>query len=132
MRVLVVGAAGYVGSIIVPALAARHECRYLDLRPVPGREAESVVGDLHDPKVVERAVAGMDAVVYSALGVPKPGATMQAIKDVSDIDSGFRVNAAGTYRVFAAALAAGARRLVYASTMNVFAAFRAIPFIHDD
>src|ERR1700733_9692357 len=72
MKVLVVGAAGYVGSIIIPALEKRHDCRYLDLRPVPRRKSKSFVGDINDDTLVRRAVKGVEAVIFMAMGLGKP------------------------------------------------------------
>ena len=37
MKLLIIGGAGYVGSILQPALDAEHECRYLDLKLVAGK-----------------------------------------------------------------------------------------------
>ncbi|MCX5661473.1 MAG: NAD(P)-dependent oxidoreductase [Planctomycetota bacterium] len=129
MKVLVVGAAGHVGSIILPSLEARHDCRYFDLRPVRGREAATVVGSVNDPDAVAHAVApAPDAVVYLAMGVgPKPG----PVPDAGDLDAAFDVNVRGAYRFLDAAMRAGARRFIYASTMNVHKDYSTMPRIDD-
>ena len=118
MNVLVVGGAGYVGSIVRPALEAEHDCRYLDLVPVPGSEQRTTVASVHDVEAADRALRGMDAVVYLAMGgTPRPAPGEISI---NDIEVAFSVNCAGTYRFLDMALAAGIRRFVYTSSLSVY------------
>ncbi len=111
MKVLVVGGGGHVGSIIRPALEQEHECRYLDLKPVP--DADSIVGSVTDPSVAKHAVAGMDAVIYLAMGgfIKGQGAIVPAA---------FDVNVQGLYLFLYAAGVAQIRHFVYASTMSIY------------
>ena len=69
MKLLVVGGAGYVASIIRPSLEARFDCRYFDRRTVAGAEERTIVGDVNDPEKITQAVEGIDAIVYLAMGV---------------------------------------------------------------
>src|SRR3954447_8742811 len=74
--ILVTGAAGFIGSHVVDALVARgYEVRAVDaLLPAahagrpdylnPG--AEWLIGDLRDPDLARRAVAGVSAVCHQA------------------------------------------------------------------
>ena len=76
MRILVTGAAGFIGSHAVDAMrAAGHEVQGLDsLTPAvhTGRpdylpdNFDLAVGDVRDPDAVRRAVAGADVVCHQA------------------------------------------------------------------
>ena len=71
MRILVVGASGYVGGRLVPLLAVQgHELILMsrDARPLAARfpEATIVVADLLDPSTLPKAVEGVDVAYYLA------------------------------------------------------------------
>jgi len=123
MRILVTGAAGFIGSHAVDAArAAGHEVQGLDsLTPAVhgGRpdylphDFDLAVGDVRDPDAVRRAVAGADVVCHQAalvgLGV-----------DLSDLSAYSDVNITGTAVLLEAMGRAGVPRLVLASSMVVY------------
>ncbi len=115
MKVLVIGGAGMVGQILQPGLEAEHELFCFDRRSVPALGKRSIVGDLSDQDAVETAVQDMEAVVYLAMGmIGTDRNTCQLV------DPAFDVNVRDAYRVMHSALAAGARRIVYASSLSVY------------
>lgn len=95
-RVLVTGAAGYVGR----AFAQAHRDRY---------RLEPFAGDVRDPAAVERACRGMDAVLHLA------GATTDR-PGVTDADF-FSTNTVGTFNVLEGAAKAGVGKVVFASSV---------------
>jgi UDP-glucose 4-epimerase len=70
---------------------------------------ELIEGDLRDPDAVERAVAGVDAVVHLA-------AHTRVIDSMEDPEENFHVNVRGTFDLLQAARAHQVGRLVFAST----------------
>jgi putative NADH-flavin reductase len=70
VRLLVVGAAGRTGALVVEQAVERgHAVTALARRPVPG-EHTVVVGDATDPAVLREAVPGQDAVVMAVGASP--------------------------------------------------------------
>ena len=119
---LVTGGGGFVGSNIVQTLLERGErVRVLD-NFATGRqqnlaglanEIELIEGDIRDPQVTARAVAGVDYVLHqAALGsVPR---------SVQDPITSNDVNVNGTLNMLWAAKQAGVKRFVTASSSSVY------------
>lgn len=117
MKVLVTGAAGFLGSHLVEMLAERgDEVRALVqsgqnatfLQTLPG--VEIVQGDLTDQQSLRRAVHGMQRVYHLAArtGPWGPEAAYQA------------ANVQGVANLIAAALEAGVQRIVHTSSITVY------------
>jgi uronate dehydrogenase len=108
-RVLLTGAAGKIGSAIREGLRSDlTELRLtdrLDVVPAPGAPETFVRADLLDRAAVERAVAGVDAVIHLG-GNP----------DEASFDDLIGPNVRGTFNLFDAARRAGVTRVVYASS----------------
>jgi dihydroflavonol-4-reductase len=125
MRALVTGATGKVDHSIARALLERGDEVHVLVRN-PGRASsqlppgvEAIRGDVTEPATVEQAAAGCE-LVFNAMGLPEQW--------FADPDIFERVNARGTETVVRAAAAAGARRVVHTSTIDVFHAEPGTPF----
>lgn len=120
LNVLIVGGAGHVGTIIRPTLEPHYNCYYYDLRAVPGvtdaaAGGRGFVASIEDEYFLRHAMSGMDVVVNLAMGVV-PG----TVADVTQVDPVFNVNVRGCYKIVAAALSSGVRRIVNASSLSVY------------
>src|SRR5919204_5574484 len=113
MRVLVTGAGGNLGRVVLPALReAGHEPVAYDMRPLE-LEYESHVGDVSDAERLRAALPGVEAIVH--------GAALHGVHLRRYAPADFwRTNATGTFIVYDAARAAGVDRIVLASTMGVY------------
>jgi nucleoside-diphosphate-sugar epimerase len=117
-KALVTGATGLIGNRIAAQLvAAGHAVRVLARDPERAAKVlptgvEIVRGDITEPEGLARAAAGTEWVFHTA-GMPEQWQPDPGIFD--------RVNRQGTRNVLEAALAAGTRRVMYTSTMDVFA-----------
>ncbi|HKE67305.1 MAG TPA: NAD(P)-dependent oxidoreductase [Micromonosporaceae bacterium] len=112
MHVLVTGAAGRIGRMIAqPLRAAGHVVALTDL--VADAAAGIAPLDVTDPSAVLGAAHGADAIVHLA-GIPSeaPFASINA------------VNVGGTYNVLEAAVAAGTRRVILASSNHAVGFYR--------
>jgi UDP-glucose 4-epimerase len=121
-RCLVTGGAGFIGSHLVRRLLAEgYAVRVLDNLATGFRanldevsaDVELVEGDVQDPDVVARAVAGVDVVFHlAALGsVPR---------SIRDSWASHDANVNGTLRLLEASRHGGVRRVVFSSSSSVY------------
>jgi NADH dehydrogenase len=116
MRIVLLGATGFVGHHLLPALsAAGHECLALTRYPPGCRELEVIprvqlaAADIRDEQQLQRHFAGADAVV-NMVGI---------LNERGRNGKGFREVHVGTVeRVLAACRAVGVRRFMQVSALN--------------
>ena len=113
--VLVTGAAGHVGNVLIrELLKKRYQVRAMvlpgeDLSALQDLDVELVEGNVLDPASLDKAMQGVDLVFHLA-GI---------ISILPGQDQFMRkVNVEGTKNVLAAAKKAGVRRLVYTSSIH--------------
>ena len=119
MKLLTVGGAGYVGSIVVPTFEKEFECTHFDIKPVCGYENHTILADVGNEEKVRQAVVGMDAILYLAMGTGKTR-DPHGRPNVNEINPVFDVNVRGLYRFLQKSLEAGAKRFVYVSSLSVY------------
>jgi len=116
--VIVTGATGHIGNVLVRELLARGVVvRALvlpddDKRPLAGLDIETVHGDVTDPVSLKSAFAGAELVFHLA-GIVTIMPGMASVLA--------RVNVGGMRNVIAAWRASGVRRLVYTSSIHAIA-----------
>jgi UDP-glucose 4-epimerase len=125
VRYLVTGGAGFIGSNVVAALAARGDAvRVLDnfstgrlglLQRVVTRPdlVDTVTGDIRDPSAVARAVEGVEIIFHLAA----LGSVPRSVEDPIESD---RVNVGGTVTVLDQARRHGVRRVIFAASSAAY------------
>lgn len=121
MKVLVVGGAGYLGSVVTRTLLNQgHQVRVLDLLLYggksllglyPDRNFSFIRGDIRQPEVVKRALDGSEAVVHLAAIVGDPACARQATL-------AREVNLDASLQLFDLCQRGGVKRFVFASTCS--------------
>jgi uncharacterized protein YbjT (DUF2867 family) len=107
LRVLVTGATGTLGRVLLPRLReAGHEVRAMSRRPRAGGDVEWVQADLATGSGLPAAVADVDVIVHLA-SAPYRG------RYTAKVDRG------GTRRLVETARAAGVGHLVYVSIVGI-------------
>jgi dihydroflavonol-4-reductase len=118
VNLLVTGGTGFLGSSLVPILAgAGHRLRLLQRSPAKEAEAlgaEVLRGSVEDPAAVEAALSGVEAVLHLA---------GQVDFDPKDPVRLYALHVQGTRLLLEAAVKAGVRRVVLASTSGTIAVF---------
>ena len=123
LTVAVTGPTGEIGKPFMAALQRAPEVdrvvgmarRPFDPVATGWDKAEYRPGDIRDPDAVEALVADADVVVHLAFVI------------VDDGGDGSEINRAGSRNVFEAAVAAGAKRIVYTSSVAAYGFGRDLP-----
>ena len=127
-RYLVTGGAGFIGSHVVDALAARGAAvRVVDDLSTGSRgnlaehpDVELIEADLADPQVAEAAVTGVECAIHMA-AIPSVPRSVQEPRRAR------RANVDATRALLLAARDAGVRRVVLASSSSVYGESSALP-----
>jgi nucleoside-diphosphate-sugar epimerase len=111
VRIVVTGGSGKAGRWVVRRLRdAGHDVLNVDVAHDGAAHGQTLLADLTDAGQCHELIAGADAVVHLA-AIPAP--------EIRSPAETFRNNAISTYNVFAASVAAGVRRVVWASSETV-------------
>jgi nucleoside-diphosphate-sugar epimerase/putative sterol carrier protein len=121
VRVAVTGGSGQLGTLVLRRLAddrSIHGIVALDLRPplIVSGKLRVVRADVRDPGIGDH-LRGCDALIHLAFLVAKRGA--RALQD--------DVNVRGSANVFRAAIGAGVRQIVYASSVAAYGVLPGLP-----
>lgn len=134
MKVLVLGADGFIGSHLTEALIRRgtdvrafvlynsfNSWGWLDQAPAEIRNGLDVfAGDVRDPHGVRTAMTGCDAVLHLAALIAIP-------YSYHSPDTYVDTNVKGTLNVLQAARELGVRRVIHTSTSEVYGSARFVP-----
>jgi UDP-glucose 4-epimerase len=118
-RILITGGAGFIGSHLARYFGEQTEVTVLDdlrsgyARNLEGTRCRFVQGSILDAAALNQAVAGAEEVYHLAAMISVPESVAKPAECAE-------LNTEGTRRVLAAALAAGARKVVLASSAAIY------------
>ena len=126
MKVLVTGAAGFIGSNLVHRLSSFAEVCGIDdlstgqLRNLDGANLDFVEGSILDESALNRAISGCDAIVHLAARPSVP-------RSLAEPQKSHEANATGTLRVLDAARKLTDPLVIVASSSSVYGANPTLP-----
>ena len=106
-KVLVTGASGLIGGLIVKNLADKYDLTALNRRAVDG--IPTLQADVADMEAITPAFEGVETVVHLSAYT----------EDIFEWEGIQRVNIGGTYNVYEASRTSGVKRVVFASTGGI-------------
>ena len=118
-RILITGGAGFIGSHLTRHFAEHAEVTILDdlrsgyVRNLEGVRCRLLQGSILDAAALSQAIAGADEVYHLAAMISVPESVAKPAECAE-------LNTEGTRRVLAAALAAGTRKVVLASSAAIY------------
>jgi len=136
VRVVVTGGAGFIGSHLVDALLARPDTEVVVLDNLYRGQMANLAHHRHNPRLrfrsadircrqeIGEALHGAELVYHLAAQANVMGA-------VRDSQYAFATNVAGTFNVLQAARQAGVRRVIFASSREVYGEVAAMPVRED-
>lgn len=114
-RVMITGAAGYIGTFLRNAWEGRYELVVTDTKTIEDAGSAKVIrGDIRNVETMREASEGVDTVVHLAA---KASPRSDFDRDV------LPMNIVGTHNVFRAASEVGVKRVVFASSIHAVGAY---------
>ena len=126
MKVLITGAAGFIGSNLVKKLSSIAEVRGIDdlstgyMRNIEGLDLDFIEGSILDETLLAKAVDGCDAIVHLAARPSVPRSIAEPLRS-------HEVNATGTLRILDAARNLNNPLVIVASSSSVYGANPTLP-----
>jgi UDP-glucose 4-epimerase len=126
MKVLVTGAAGFIGSNLVTRLTDIAEVRGIDdlstgyMRNIKGLDLDFIEGSILDEALLAKAVSGCDAIVHLAARPSVPRSIAEPLRS-------HEVNATGTLQILEAARNLNNPLVIVASSSSVYGANPTLP-----
>jgi len=117
MKLLLVGGAGGVGTMIAPYLMRHHSLHVLDLHAPRDAGIGFTQGSADDPDAIRAALQGVDAFVWLAMRDGQGGTRTD--QDIDVIVNNYELNTKALHLFMFLAHQAGVRRGVYTSSMSV-------------
>lgn len=122
-RVLVTGAAGFIGSHLVDALVARGDCEVCGLDNYATGRRENLDSSWSEIDFFEVGLADRDGLREACAGVDTifhEAALPSVPRSVKDPRTSHETNIDGTFNLLEAAREAGVRRVVYAASSSAY------------